>query len=128
MGSRPITDYKPPPQTCDSNTSLLNDLNSFFARFDTHNSMPTQKTTASPRPDPVPECSQREENPFQDQPPQGIRSRPHPWSCAEGLCTQAQHNASLSQAVVPLASKPPPSYLLQRSPHYPLSMTIVPLH
>ena len=37
-----ITDYKPSPQTCDSNTSLLNNLNSFFARFETHNSMPPQ--------------------------------------------------------------------------------------
>ncbi|KAF0024979.1 hypothetical protein F2P81_021860 [Scophthalmus maximus] len=41
-------DYKPPPQTCDSNTSLLNDLNSFFARFEAHNNMPRQKTTPPP--------------------------------------------------------------------------------
>ncbi|KAF0024887.1 hypothetical protein F2P81_021768 [Scophthalmus maximus] len=43
-----ITDYKPLPQTCDSNPSLLNDLNSFFARFEAHKRMPTQKTNSPP--------------------------------------------------------------------------------
>ncbi|KAF0040565.1 hypothetical protein F2P81_006463 [Scophthalmus maximus] len=35
-----VMDYKPLPQTCDSN--------SFFARFEAHNSMPQQKTTRPP--------------------------------------------------------------------------------
>ncbi|KAJ4941536.1 hypothetical protein JOQ06_011415, partial [Pogonophryne albipinna] len=34
--------------TCDSNTSLLNNLNGFFARFETQNSTPAQKTTPPP--------------------------------------------------------------------------------
>ena len=40
-GIRTITDYKPAPQTCDDNISLLNNLNSFFARFEaTNNTRP----------------------------------------------------------------------------------------
>ncbi|KAK0147722.1 hypothetical protein N1851_012574 [Merluccius polli] len=33
QGIQTITDYKPASQTCDDNISLLNNLNSFFARF-----------------------------------------------------------------------------------------------
>ena len=47
-GLQTITDYKPPPQTCDSTTSLLNELNGFFARFEAHNSMPAQKSPPPP--------------------------------------------------------------------------------
>ncbi|KAI3363888.1 hypothetical protein L3Q82_001487 [Scortum barcoo] len=39
-GIQTITDYKPPLQTCDSSTSLLNALNDFFTRFEAHNSTP----------------------------------------------------------------------------------------
>ncbi|KAL0150730.1 hypothetical protein M9458_053953, partial [Cirrhinus mrigala] len=45
---RTITDYKPPPQTCDSTTSLLNELNTFFARFEATNSTTVQKTPPPP--------------------------------------------------------------------------------
>jgi len=45
QGIRTLTDYKLPPQTCDSNTSLLNNLNSFFAHFEAQNNTPVQKTT-----------------------------------------------------------------------------------
>ncbi len=34
QGIQTITDYKPPPQTCDSTIPLLNELNAFFARFE----------------------------------------------------------------------------------------------
>ncbi len=34
QGIQIITDYKPPPQTCDSTIPLLNELNAFFARFE----------------------------------------------------------------------------------------------
>ena len=47
-GIQTITDYKPPPQTCDSSTSLLNELNNFFARFETDNNMPAQKIPPPP--------------------------------------------------------------------------------
>ena len=40
QGIRTLTDYKLPPQTCDSNTSLLNNLNGFFARFEAQNNTP----------------------------------------------------------------------------------------
>ena len=33
-GMQTITEYKPSPQTCDSSTSLLNQLNDFFAQFE----------------------------------------------------------------------------------------------
>ncbi|KAL0149801.1 hypothetical protein M9458_054849 [Cirrhinus mrigala] len=50
-GIQTITDYKPPPQTCDSTTSLLNELNelnTFFACFEATNSTTTQKTPPPP--------------------------------------------------------------------------------
>ncbi|XP_016326312.1 serum response factor-binding protein 1-like, partial [Sinocyclocheilus anshuiensis] len=34
QGIQTITDYKPPPRTCDSTISLLKELNVFFARFE----------------------------------------------------------------------------------------------
>lgn len=45
QGIQTITDYKPPPQNCASDTSLLNNLNNFFARFEAPNNMPAQKTS-----------------------------------------------------------------------------------
>ncbi|KAK0154042.1 hypothetical protein N1851_003863 [Merluccius polli] len=41
-GIQTITDYKPRPQTCDSDTTLLNNLNNFFGRFEADNSTPAQ--------------------------------------------------------------------------------------
>ncbi|KAL0170115.1 hypothetical protein M9458_034711, partial [Cirrhinus mrigala] len=40
--------HKPPPQTCDSTISLLNELNTFFARFEVQNSTTAQKTPPPP--------------------------------------------------------------------------------
>ncbi len=47
-GIQTITDYKPPPQTCDSTIPLLNELNAFFARFEAQNSTTAQKTPPPP--------------------------------------------------------------------------------
>lgn len=49
-GIQNITDYKPPPQTCDNSTSLLNQLNDFFARFEADNNTPAQKIPPPPNP------------------------------------------------------------------------------
>uniref|UniRef100_A0A9J8A6D7 Reverse transcriptase domain-containing protein n=1 Tax=Cyprinus carpio carpio TaxID=630221 RepID=A0A9J8A6D7_CYPCA len=49
QGIQTITDYKPPQRTCDSNISLLNELNTFFARFEAQNSSTAQKTPPPPR-------------------------------------------------------------------------------
>ena len=46
--SKSITNYKPPPQTCNSSTTLLNELNRFFARFEAQNTTPTQKSPPPP--------------------------------------------------------------------------------
>ncbi len=48
QGIQTITDYKPPPQTCDSTIPLLNELNIFFARFEAQNSTTAQKTPPPP--------------------------------------------------------------------------------
>ncbi len=48
QGIETITDYKPPPQTCDSTILLLNELNAFFARFEAQNSTTAQKTPPTP--------------------------------------------------------------------------------
>ncbi|KAL0149686.1 hypothetical protein M9458_054969 [Cirrhinus mrigala] len=47
-GIQTITDHKLPPQTCDSTISLLNELNTFFARFEVQNSTTAQKTPPPP--------------------------------------------------------------------------------
>ncbi|KAI2651673.1 hypothetical protein H4Q32_019814 [Labeo rohita] len=47
-GIQTITDYKPPPQTCDSNISLLNELNTFFGRIEVQNTTTAQKTPPPP--------------------------------------------------------------------------------
>ncbi|CAG5954691.1 unnamed protein product [Menidia menidia] len=52
QGMQAITDYKPAPQTCEGNTSLLNDLNSFFARFEAQNHTHPQKTPPPPMTNP----------------------------------------------------------------------------
>ncbi|KAK0147812.1 hypothetical protein N1851_012502 [Merluccius polli] len=43
-GIQTITDYKPRPQTCDSDNTLLNNLNNLFGRFEADNSTPAQKS------------------------------------------------------------------------------------
>ncbi len=48
QGIQTITDYKPPPQTCDSTIPLLNELNAFFAHFEAQNSTTAQKTPPPP--------------------------------------------------------------------------------
>ncbi len=48
QGIQTITDYKPPPQTCDCTIPLLNELNAFFARFEAQNSTTAQKTPPPP--------------------------------------------------------------------------------
>ncbi len=48
QGIQTITDYKPPPQTCDGTIPLLNELNAAFARFEAQNSTTAQKTPPPP--------------------------------------------------------------------------------
>ncbi len=48
QGIQTITDYKPPPQTCDSTIPLLNELNAFFARFEAQKSTTAQETPPPP--------------------------------------------------------------------------------
>uniref|UniRef100_A0A672I8N9 Reverse transcriptase domain-containing protein n=2 Tax=Salarias fasciatus TaxID=181472 RepID=A0A672I8N9_SALFA len=44
QGIQAITDYKPAPRSCESDITLLNNLNSFFARFEEQNTTRPQKT------------------------------------------------------------------------------------
>ncbi len=43
-----ITDYKPPPQACDDDTSLPDALNHFYSRFELQNDTPAQKLLTLP--------------------------------------------------------------------------------
>ncbi len=88
QGIQTITDYKPPPQTCDSTIPLLNELNAFFARFEAQKQHHcTEDSTSSRRPgdDAVP--GQREEIPQQDQCTKSSGSWQHSWVCTERLCS-----------------------------------------
>ncbi len=87
QGIQTITDYKPPPQTCDSTIPLLNKLNAFFARFEAQNSTTAQKTSSSRRPGDDAVLGQREEIPQQDQCTQSSRAWQHSWACTERLCS-----------------------------------------
>uniref|UniRef100_A0A8C5DT67 Reverse transcriptase domain-containing protein n=1 Tax=Gouania willdenowi TaxID=441366 RepID=A0A8C5DT67_GOUWI len=111
-GVQTITDYKPPPQTCDSSTSLLNNLNNFFARFEADNSTPAQKTPPSPGDqvltlsrDSVKRSLQRT-NARKAPGPDNIPGRVLR-DCAEELTDVLTDifNSSLSQAVVPTCFK-----------------------
>lgn len=111
-GMQTITDYKPSPQTCDSSTSLLNQLKDFFARFEADNSTPAQKTPPPPgdqvltlSPDSV-RRSLRRTNPRKAQGPDNIPGRVLR-DCAEELTDVFTDifNTSLRQAVVPTCLK-----------------------
>ncbi len=43
-----ITDYKPPPQACDDDTSLPDALNHLYSRFEMQNDTPAQKLPTPP--------------------------------------------------------------------------------
>ncbi len=43
-----ITDYKPPPQACDDETSFPDALNHFYSRFEMQNDTPAQKLPTPP--------------------------------------------------------------------------------
>ncbi len=127
-----ITDYKPPPQTCDSTIPLLNELNAFFARFEAQNSTTAQKTPPPPgdqvmtlSPNSVRRSLGRinaRKAPGPDNIPGRVLR-----DCAVELTDVFTDifNISLSQAVVPHASKLPPSFQSQRSHLHPASMTTV---
>ncbi|XP_078740066.1 interferon-induced very large GTPase 1-like [Lampetra fluviatilis] len=111
-GMQTITDYKPFPQTCDSSTSLLNQLKDFFARFEADNSTPAQKTPPPPgdqvltlSPDSV-RRSLRRTNPSKAQGPDNIPGRVLR-DCAEELTDVFTDifNTSLRQVVVPTCLK-----------------------
>uniref|UniRef100_A0A669CU71 Reverse transcriptase domain-containing protein n=1 Tax=Oreochromis niloticus TaxID=8128 RepID=A0A669CU71_ORENI len=53
QGIQAITDYKPAARSCESNTTLLNNLNSFFARFEAQNNTRPQKTPPPPHDQPL---------------------------------------------------------------------------
>ncbi len=71
QGIQTITVYKPPPQTCDSTISLLNELNSTSSWRTGEDAVPGQ-------------C---EEIPQQDQCTQSPGSWQHSWACTERLCS-----------------------------------------
>ena len=111
-GIQTITDYKPTPQTCNNSTSLLNQLNDFFARFEADNNMPAQKIppptndqVLSLSPDSV-RRSLRRINARKAPGPDDIPGRVLR-DCAEELTDVFTDifNTSLSQAVVPTCLK-----------------------
>ncbi|KAK0155268.1 Retrovirus-related Pol polyprotein from type-1 retrotransposable element R1 [Merluccius polli] len=110
-GMQTITDYNPSPQTCDSSTSLLNQLND-FSRFEADNSTPAQKTPPPPGDqvltlslDSV-RRSLRRTNPRKAQGPDNIPGHVLR-DCAEELTDVFTDifNTSLRQAVVPTCLK-----------------------
>ncbi len=47
------TDYKPPPQACDDDTSLPDALNHFYSRFEMQNDTPAHKLPTPPNDQPL---------------------------------------------------------------------------
>ncbi|KAI4892572.1 hypothetical protein NFI96_024739, partial [Prochilodus magdalenae] len=64
QGIQAITNYRTTPPVCDSDTSLPDALNHFYARFETQNGMAARKTT--PPPDDQVECADQLTDVFTD--------------------------------------------------------------
>ncbi len=101
QGIQTITDYKPPPQTCDSTIPLLNELNDFFARFEAQNSTTAQKTPPPPSDQVMSRINARKAPGPDNIPGRVLRD------CAVELTDVFTDifNISLSQAVVPTCFK-----------------------
>ncbi len=121
QGIQTITDYKPPPQTCDSTIPLLNELNAFFARFEAQNSTTAQKTP----PNSVRRSLSRI-NAHKALGPDNIPGRVLR-DCAVELTDVFTDifNISLSQAVVPTCFKATTIIPARRSHLHPASMTTI---
>ncbi len=103
-----ITDYKPPLQACDDDTSLPDALNHFYSRFEMQNDTPTQKLPTPPNDQAL--CLSPADvrktlswiNPRKAAGPENIPGRVLK-DCAEQLTDI--FNTSLSQAVIPTCLK-----------------------
>ncbi len=107
-----ITDYKPPPQACDDDTSLPDALKPFYSRFEMQNDTPAQKLPTPPNdqalclsPADVRKTLSRI-NPRKAAGPDNIPGRVLK-DCAEQLTDVLTDifNTSLSQAVIPTCLK-----------------------
>ncbi len=108
-----ITDYKPPPQACDDDTSLPDALNHFYSRFEMQNDTSAQKLTKTPPNDQALCLSPADVrktlsriNPRKAAGPDNIPGRVLK-DCAEQLTDVLTDifNTSLSQAVIPTCLK-----------------------
>ncbi len=112
QGIQTITDYKPPPQACDDDTSLPDALNHFYSRFEMQNNTSAQKLPTPPNdqalclsPADVRKTLSRI-NPRKAAGPDNIPGRVLK-DCAEQLTDVLTDifNISLSQAVIPTCLK-----------------------
>ncbi len=112
QGIQTITDYKPPPQACDDDTSLPDALNHFYSRFEMQNDTSAQKLPTPPNdqalclsPADVRKTLSRI-NPRKAAGPDNIPGRVLK-DCAEQLTDVLTDifNTSLSQAVIPTCLK-----------------------
>ncbi len=112
QGIQTITDYKPPPQACDDDTSLPDALNHFYSRFEMQNNTSAQKLPTPPNdqalclsPADVRKTLSRI-NPRKAAGPDNIPGRVLK-DCAEQLTDVLTDifNTSLSQAVIPTCLK-----------------------
>ncbi len=122
QGIQTITDYKPPPQACDDDTSLPDALNHFYSRFEMQNDTSAQKLPTPPNdqalclsPADVRKTLSRI-NPRKAAGPDNIPGRVLK-DCAEQLTDVLTDifNTSLSQAVIPTSSNPRQSYRYQKN-------------
>ncbi len=112
QGIQTITDYKPPPQACDDDTSLPDALNHFYSRFEMQNDTSAQKLPTPPNdqalclsPADIRKTLSRI-NPRKAAGPDNIPGRVLK-DCAEQLTDVLTDifNTSLSQAVIPTCLK-----------------------
>ncbi len=112
QGIQTITDYKPPPQACEDDTSLPDALNHFYSRFEMQNNTSAQKLPTPPNdqvlclsPADVRKTLSRI-NPRKAAGPDNIPGRILK-DCAEQLTDVLTDifNTSLSQAVIPTCLK-----------------------
>ncbi len=82
-----ITDYKPPPQACDDDTSLPDALNHFYSRFEMQNNTPAQKLPTPPNDQALCLSAADVRKTLSRINPR--RSWQHTWPCTERLCCTA---------------------------------------
>ncbi len=116
------TDYKPPPQACDEDTSLPDALNHFYSRFEMQNDTPAQNCPHLPTTGRLCLSPADVRKTLSRINPRKLWVLKHTWPCTERLCCTADGcpNRYLQHLAEPgscphMSPNPQQSYRYQRN-------------